>query len=61
MPDEKRRPVPVSASRKTEASRLYLAVGGMVVALLIGMYVAIGTPGLHTQIASAPVPASSEP
>jgi hypothetical protein len=59
MPTVSRRPASETASPKARENRLYLAIGGIVIALLIGVYVAIGTPGLHTQIASAPVPADT--
>ncbi len=59
VPTASRRPVSETASPKARESRLYLAVGGIVIALLIGVYVAAGTPGLHTQIASAPVPVNT--
>jgi hypothetical protein len=49
MPDLERRP-PTAES----GGRLYLAVGAVVVAVLIGAYVLIGTPGLHQPVAKAP-------
>ena len=33
---------------------LYFIVGALVVAVLVGAYVLMGTPGLHTQVANAP-------
>jgi hypothetical protein len=33
---------------------LYLIVGMLVVAVLVGAYVLIGAPGLHSQVANAP-------
>jgi hypothetical protein len=33
---------------------LYLVVGMLVVAVLVGGYVLMGTPGLHSQVANAP-------
>lgn len=33
---------------------LYFVVGMLVVAVLIGAYILMGTPGLHTQVANAP-------
>jgi hypothetical protein len=33
---------------------LYFIVGMLVVAVLVGAYVLIGTPGLHSQVANAP-------
>lgn len=37
---------------------LYFVVGMLVVAVLIGAYILLGTPGLHTQVANAPAGAS---
>jgi hypothetical protein len=33
---------------------LYFVVGMLVVAVLVGAYILMGTPGLHSQVASAP-------
>jgi hypothetical protein len=33
---------------------LYFIVGMLVVAVLVGAYVLMGTPGLHSQVANAP-------
>jgi hypothetical protein len=33
---------------------LYFIVGALVVAVLVGAYVLMGTPGLHSQVANAP-------
>ena len=33
---------------------LYFVVGMLLVAVLVGVYILIGTPGLHSQVASAP-------
>jgi len=33
---------------------LYLIVGMLLVAVLVGAYVLMGTPGMHSQVASAP-------
>ena len=33
---------------------LYFIVGMLVVAVLVGAYMLIGAPGLHTQVANAP-------
>jgi hypothetical protein len=38
----------------TGGGSLYFMVGALVVAVLIGAYVLMGTPGLHNQIANAP-------
>lgn len=32
----------------------HLAVGALIVGLLVGAYVLLGTPGLHTPVANAP-------
>ena len=32
----------------------YLIAGALIVAVLVGVYVLIGTPGLYTQVANAP-------
>jgi hypothetical protein len=46
---------PTSVVRETTGGGgLYFIVGALVVAVLIGAYVLIGTPGLHTQVANAP-------
>src|SRR3954469_12308600 len=39
---------------------LYLVVGMLVVAVLVGAYILMGTPGLHSQVASAPAGASGQ-
>ena len=33
---------------------LYFVVGMLVVAVLVGAYILMGTPGLHSQVANAP-------
>jgi hypothetical protein len=38
---------------------LYFIVGMLVVAVLVGAYIMMGTPGLHSQVASAPSGGSS--
>ncbi|MBN9089069.1 MAG: hypothetical protein J0J01_19345 [Reyranella sp.] len=38
----------------TSNGGLYFVVGMLVVAVLIGAYILMGTPGLHTQVANAP-------
>ena len=38
----------------TGGGGLYFIVGALVVAVLVGAYVLMGTPGLHTQVANAP-------
>ncbi len=43
-----------SVRETTAGGGRFLAVGALVVAVLIGAYVLMGTPGLHTQVARAP-------
>ena len=50
---ENDRPAP-TVRETTAGGGLYLSLGALVVAVLVGAYVLMGTPGLHTQIASAP-------
>jgi hypothetical protein len=38
----------------TGGGGLYLIIGALVVAVLVGAYILMGTPGLHTQVAKAP-------
>jgi hypothetical protein len=38
---------------------LYFVVGMLVVAVLVGAYILMGTPGLHTQVANAPAAGGS--
>lgn len=38
----------------TAGGGLYVVVGALVVAALVGAYVLMGAPGLHTQVARAP-------
>lgn len=38
----------------TGGGGLYFIVGALVVAVLVGAYVLMGMPGLHTQVANAP-------
>jgi hypothetical protein len=37
---------------------LYFVVGMLVVAVLVGAYILMGTPGLHSQVANAPAAGS---
>ena len=43
-----------SVREPTGGGALYLMMGALVVAMLVGIYVLMGTPGLHNQIANAP-------
>jgi hypothetical protein len=38
----------------TGGGGLYFIVGALVVAVLVGAYILMGTPGLHSQVANAP-------
>jgi hypothetical protein len=53
MPDYDRDSVTV-VRETTSGGGLYLIVGALVVAVLVGAYVLMGTPGLHSQVAHAP-------
>jgi len=53
MSDPNRFPTAV-VGETTGGGGLYLIVGAVVVAVLVGAYVLIGAPGLHTQVAKAP-------
>jgi hypothetical protein len=55
MAHDDRELIPRSAVRDSSERGLYLVVGVIVVIALAGLYVVIGTPGLRTQIARAPV------
>jgi hypothetical protein len=43
-----------STGKAATDGRLYLFVGALAVAVLVGAYILMGTPGLHSQIANAP-------
>jgi hypothetical protein len=51
-PDLDERPIPVPTAQR--GGGLFLVVGAVAVAALIGVYVLIGTPGLYRPVASAP-------
>lgn len=53
MPDCDRDSVTVVRQTK-RGEGLYVIVGALVVAGLVGAYVLMGTPGLHIQVANAP-------
>jgi len=44
----------VVTSSGVGSGSLYFIVGMLVVAVLVGAYVLMGTPGLHSQVANAP-------
>jgi hypothetical protein len=52
-PDLNRPPAPV-VTRRPAGGSLYVIVGALVVAVLVGGYVMLGMPGLHTQVAHMP-------
>jgi len=54
MSDLDRRPLPVVSRNPTAGSSLYVMVGALVVVVLVGGYVILGMPGLHTQVAHMP-------
>jgi len=60
MGNDDRSLIPPSTARDSAERGLYLVVGAAVVMLVVGVYVAIGTPGLHTQIAHAPMEVMSD-
>ena len=51
MPDLDR---PGPAPTAERGGGIYLAVGAVVVAALIGVYMLVGAPGLYTPVAKAP-------
>jgi len=56
MPELERLP-PTAES----GGRLYLVVGAVVAAALVGAYVLIGTPGLYQPVAKAPPDVAQQP
>jgi hypothetical protein len=58
MSDYNDRPTSVTVTRGSGGG-LYFIVGALVVVVLIGAYVMLGTPGLNTQIANGPRPAQN--
>ena len=52
--------IPASATRDSAERRGYLAIGVVAVIAFIAAYVLIGTPGLHTQVAHAPIEVASD-
>jgi hypothetical protein len=40
--------------RESSGGGLYFIVGALVVAVLVGAYILMGMPGLHSQVANAP-------
>jgi hypothetical protein len=56
MSDYNDRPASVNVAGSSGGG-LYFIVGALVVLVLVGGYVMLGTPGLNTQIANGPHPA----
>ena len=56
MSDYNDRPTSVNVTRGSGGG-LYFIVGALLVLVLIGGYVLMGTPGLNTQVANGPHPA----
>jgi hypothetical protein len=55
MAHDDRELIPRSAIRESSERGRYLVIGAIAAIALAGLYVALGAPGLHTQIARAPV------
>ena len=55
MAHDDRELIPRSDVRESSERGVYLMIGAIAVVILAGAYVAIGAPGLHTQVASAPL------
>jgi len=53
MPDRDRSST-IPRRKATGGDSRYLVAGAFLVAVLVGAYVLMGTPGLHTQVANAP-------
>ena len=56
MSDYNDRPTSVNVTRGSGGG-LYFIVGALLVLVLVGGYVLMGTPGLNTQVANGPHPA----
>lgn len=54
MPDYDRPTTNVVTREPAAGGGIYFIIGALVVAVLVGGYVMLGTPGLHTQVARAP-------
>jgi hypothetical protein len=55
MPDyDPRTDIHVTPAPATAGGGLYFIVGALVVAVLIGAYLMLGAPGLHSNVARAP-------
>jgi len=54
MPDYDPRPTTTVVNSGSSGGGFYFLIGALVVAVLVGAYVLNGTPGLRSQIASAP-------
>ena len=54
MSDHDPRPTTTVVTNGGTGGGFYFLIGAVVVAVLVGAYVLIGTPGLHSQVASSP-------
>jgi hypothetical protein len=59
MAHDDREMIPHSQARDSAERGGYLIIGAAAAIALIGAYIVLGTPGLHTQVARAPVEASA--
>jgi hypothetical protein len=57
MVNDDRQLIPASAARRSAERGGYLVIGAVAVIALVAAYAVIGAPGLHTQVAKAPVEA----
>jgi hypothetical protein len=60
MANHDRSLIPASIARDSGDQGLFLVVGAVIVMTLIGVYLAIGAPGLHMQVANAPMQVTSD-
>ena len=59
MAHDDREMIPPSQARDSAERGGFLVIGAAAAIALIGAYIVLGTPGLHTQVANAPVEAAS--
>ena len=60
MANDDRSLIPASTARDSGERGRYLVIGAVLVTALIGVYCAVGAPGLHTQVANAPLEVVSD-
>lgn len=58
MINDDRELIPRSATRDSAERGGFLLIGAVATLALIGAYVVLGTPGLYTQVAKAPIEGS---